>query len=64
MMVIENKYEVEQIVYLKTDGDQLPRMVTSIVVNKYDLLYELTNGTFVSKHYDFEITDEKQTVIS
>ena len=59
MMVIENKYEIGRTVYLITDVDQRPRLVTAIVVNKYDVFYEVTSGTDVSRHYDFEISEEK-----
>jgi len=60
MMIIENKFEIGQTVYLITDEDQKPRLVLSIKVNKYDLIYELTSGSNNSYHYDFEISDEKQ----
>lgn len=59
-MVIENKFEIGQTVYLITDEDQKPRLVISIRVNKYDLIYELNSGTIGSFHYDFEISEEKQ----
>lgn len=59
-MVIENKFEIGQTVYLITDEDQKPRLVISIRVNKYDLIYELNSGTIASFHYDFEISEEKQ----
>lgn len=59
-MIIENKFEIGQTVYLITDEDQKPRLVLSIKVNKYDLIYELTSGSNNSYHYDFEISDEKQ----
>ena len=58
-MVIENKYEIGQTVYLITDEDQKPRLVLTINVNKYDLIYEVTSGTSLSRHYDFEISEEK-----
>ena len=59
-MVIENKYEIGQTVYLVTDEDQLPRKVFAIIVEPYGLIYKLVHGTFVSEHYDFEINEEKQ----
>ena len=58
-MVIENKYEIGQKVYLITDPEQMPRMITGIIVNKYDLIYEMICGTHQSTHYDFEISAEK-----
>lgn len=44
----------------KADEDQKLRLVLAIIVNKYDIVYELTSGTDVSRHYDFEISEEKQ----
>ena len=63
-MVIENGYEIGQTVYLITDVDQRPRLITAIVVNKYDMFYEVTSGTEVSRHYDFEISQKKQLQIN
>jgi len=57
MLNIDNKYDIGQIVYLKTDREQQPRMVLSIMVNKYDLLYELIVGTTTSRHYAFELSE-------
>ena len=59
-MVIENKFEIGQTVYLVTDQDQKPRIVRCIRVNMYDLTYELASGDTCSDHYDYEMTDEKQ----
>lgn len=54
-----NKYSIEEIVYLKTDPEQLPRMVTCIELRKNSVSYQLSCGTQVSYHYDFEISKEK-----
>lgn len=62
MMVIEPIYEIGQTVYLVTEKEQLPRLVIAIIVNKYDLLYELINTTTTSRHYDYEITDTKNVL--
>lgn len=58
-MRIENNFQIKQTVYLKTDADQLPRIITGIIVRPNDLVYELTCGTVVSNHFDFEITTEQ-----
>lgn len=58
-MIIEPKYEIGSTVFLITDENQLPRIVMSIIVNKYDLIYELINTTTTSRHYDFELSDTK-----
>lgn len=64
MMVIKNKFDIEDIVYLTTDGEQVKRMIVSITVNKYDLIYELAYGAHTSKHYDFEISINKNVLVS
>lgn len=58
-MSIENNFEIGQIVYLKHDPEQRPRMVLSIRIRKYDIVYELQSGTDFSYHNDFEMTSEK-----
>jgi hypothetical protein len=62
MMIIENKFELQQTVYLKTDPDQKARVVTRIIVNPSGLSYELYCGTGGSWHYDFEISTEKDVL--
>jgi hypothetical protein len=59
MMVINNKFNIEDIVYLKTDEGQKPRIVVQISARKNDLLYELNLGSSGSWHNEFEITSEK-----
>lgn len=61
-MLIDNKYEFGQIVYLKTDPDQHPRMVFCFEVSKGDILYKVCQGTNVSTHYDFELSEEKDVL--
>lgn len=64
VMVIDNKYEIEQTVYLKTDTEQLQRVVTAITIKPMDLLvYELSCGRESSDHYEFEISDEMNVEI-
>lgn len=64
MITVDNKYSVKDVVYLKTDSEQLPRIVISICVNAYDILYEVITGTSVSKHYDFELSIDKNILIT
>lgn len=63
-MVIDNKFDFGQEVYLKTDPEQLKRIVTQFSVTKNGIVYELSFGAIVSPHYDFEISTEKDTVIA
>ncbi len=58
-MTIKNKFDLEDEVYLKTDPEQLMRMVTGIYVKPGNVIvYELSHIGSTSDHYDFEITKE------
>lgn len=62
MPELKPKYIHEEIVYLKTDPELLPRMVTAYKVSKFDITYELICGTSVSYHYDYEIAKSKEEI--
>ena len=49
-------YSFGDIVYLKTDPDQLPRMVVGLTVRPTGILYELSHGATGSDHYEIEIS--------
>lgn len=57
-IIVENKFEFGDIVYLKTDREQNPRIVYMMKVFPNETLYELACGTTVSSHYEFEISKE------
>lgn len=63
MMVIENKFEFGQIVYLKTDINQSPRIVTSFKVTPDGIVYCLQSGTVETWHYSLEISEEKDILV-
>ena len=58
-MILDNKYNLGDIVYLKTDTDQSERILTSIQVSVIGILYKLSCGTTETWHYDIEISAEK-----
>lgn len=58
-MKIDNKFNIGETVYISNDTMQLPRMITRINVNPYDITYEIASGTEVSAHYDFELSSDK-----
>ncbi len=64
MMVIQNSFDFGDIVYLKTDKEQSPRIVFAIKVYKSDILYELACGTLNSMHYPFEISKEANVLLT
>lgn len=64
-MIIDNKYNLGDVVYLATDPDQYARIVTSILIEgNRSILYELSLSQNVSRHYDFEITTDKNVLKS
>lgn len=59
-ITIDLLFSLKQVVYLKTDTEQLERFVTSISLKGSGaIVYGLTCGTTDSDHYDFEITPER-----
>lgn len=63
MMFIENKYNLGDCVYLKTDTEQQMRMVTGINITPGNLLYELSVGDKTSRHYEFELSETEDIVM-
>lgn len=62
-MVVNTKFNIGQIVYLKTDKEQLSRIVVRIQIAQMGILYCLNQGIIESWHYDFEMTEEVDTVL-
>lgn len=61
---INNEFDIEDTVYLRTDIDQLPRMIVSFEVFKNgEILYKLNQRTLSSYHYAFELSREVDTLI-
>lgn len=58
MMLIENKYNIGDIVYLKTDKDQKPCQVIGILINSLGTLYDVRIGVDVFTFTDIELTNE------
>lgn len=59
MMIIDNKYELGQMVFLKTDADQLEHMVTGITIRPNGFfIYSLTIDKLETEHFDIEISTE------
>lgn len=61
-MIIDNKFNLGEIVFLKTDTDQKERIVLQISVRETGYLYELGCGGTSSWHYAFEISQEKNVL--
>ncbi len=61
---IDFKYYFGDIVYLKTDKDQCPRIVTLITLTPTGILYQLSQDSKTSDHYDFEISITKDILLT
>jgi len=57
-MVIDNKYNIGDIVYIRTDVEQKPRIVIEIVITGGDVLYRVSCCNEVTLCYLVEISSE------
>lgn len=55
-MIINNVFNIAQMVYLKTDPEQLPRLITGIMINPGNVLYRINFGSGDYYAYDFELS--------
>lgn len=56
------RYNIGDIVYLKTDTEQKVRIVTGILIRANIYIYYLSSCTEESSHYDIEISSEVNEV--
>jgi hypothetical protein len=64
MIRIDNTFEFGDIVYLKTDTEQLPRIVIGIKMSAGGgILYELSQDCAYDYHYEIEISTEPNILI-
>jgi len=61
-MHFESRFSFGDILYLKTDKDQLSRQLIRIQFSKGSSIYELSCGNSSSWYYEFEITVEKSVL--
>ena len=52
-------FKIQDVVYLKTDPEQLERIVYSITIYPTHVIYSLVQGSNTSGHFAFEISDTK-----
>ena len=60
--VYQLKYSIGDSVYLKTDNDQLERIVTAILIRENGVMFELSQSNTSSYHYSFEITRDRNVL--
>jgi len=56
-------FDIGDIVFLKTDSEQLPRVITGILMRPNGFLYYLSNSTNETSHYEIEISKEVNETI-
>lgn len=61
MMVIDNKFNIGDLVYIVTDTDQNPQQVTQIVVTQSGLVYHISGNSGIQQVYDFELSYDRNT---
>lgn len=63
-IILNAEYGQGEIVYLRTDQEQLPRLVMGYRLqnNSSTLLYDLMCGTLQSCHYELELTRERSLI--
>ena len=64
MMMIQNEFSFGDIVFLKTDKEQMQRIVTGILVIPIGLTYKVACGSTETWHYEMEMTSEKNILIT
>lgn len=57
-MTIQNKFEIGQMVWVRTDPNQYERIVIGIIVFKGSTLYRCSLGERSDDFYDFELSEE------
>lgn len=60
ILTIDNGYDIGEIIYLRTDPDQSPRVITGIKIRANNtVIYMISLGaTAETEHYEFEISEE------
>lgn len=59
-MTINNRFKLGELVYLRTDPDQFPRIIVALQITADGgMLYKLAIGMNEQWHYEIEIAREK-----
>jgi hypothetical protein len=63
--LINNIYDFGDILYLKTDDDQKQRIIVGIKPTPTgNIIYTVSCGSISSEHYDFELSVEKNILVT
>lgn len=65
-ITFEIQLEIGEVVYLKTDREQLPRFVVGYIIRPQEsIVYDLqSGGESVTSHYAFEISKEINVLLN
>tara|TARA_R110000803_G_scaffold69058_3_gene131244 strand:+ start:4390 stop:4581 length:192 start_codon:yes stop_codon:yes gene_type:complete len=58
MGLVKTTYNIGDIVFLTTDVEQRPRIITEIHINPNGYFYTLTHGIELTNHYEIEMSPE------
>lgn len=61
-MIIENKFNIGQRIYLDTDPEQYERIITGILITQGDIIYRVVCGDVETYHFEFELSKEKKLI--
>ena len=61
-MLIDNKFDIGDKLYIITDDEQKERMINGIQINPHGIIYRLGCGINDTWHYDFELNKEKNII--
>ena len=56
------KYQIGETVYLKTDCEQLERIVIGISIYPIGVMYQLSCGIDQTWHYDIEMSPDRDII--
>lgn len=56
---IENQFMIREIVYVRVDESQRPRIVTGIIIRDGYYEYEVSSSDGYNRYAEFELTNEK-----
>lgn len=56
------EFDIRDTVYIKTDPEQLERIVTGIIIRENGIVYHVSYCTDETSHYGFELSEEKDVM--
>ena len=60
---MNTRYNIGNIVFLKTDNEQVPRMITGILIRPYGNIFYLSKSDTETTHFEIEFTSDINELI-